>query len=69
MVILRMSEIRNMSTDELKAKLDELRYELMLLKAEVKSGARPSNPGKIKEIRRTIARILTALRERGVVVD
>jgi ribosomal protein L29 len=30
----------------------------------VASGTKPDNPGKIKEIKRTIARILTVLHER-----
>jgi len=51
MAILRTREIKNISNEELEKKLKELRIELM--KAKAQKGK------KIKEIRRTIARILT----------
>ena len=39
-----------------------LRKELMKLKAQVATRTRPENPGRVKEIRRTIARIHTIIR-------
>jgi len=58
-----MKQIREMSREELKKKLNDLRLELMKERAQIAVGGSPSNPGRIKEIRRTIARILTKLRE------
>ena len=46
-----------MNQEEQMKNLEQLRSELMKEKAAVSSGTRPENPGKIKEIRRTIARI------------
>lgn len=63
MAILRVKEIREMSIEERRRKLEELRAELTRLKAMVRAGGSIENPGRIKELRRTIARILTVMRE------
>ena len=62
MVILRSKELRDLSADELQAKLNELHaeYDTLIGKASV-SGV--DNPGKIIETRRTIARVLTIMNE------
>lgn len=59
MPILRMREIREMSSSERVKRLIELRTELSKLRATVKTGGAVENPARIREIRRTIARILT----------
>ena len=64
MVILRIKEIRRMGSEELNEKLQELHTELATEKGAIASGTRAENPGRIKELRRTIARILTVLHER-----
>lgn len=58
MVILRVKDARKLSRKELRNKLEELQKELMKLKSQVASGATPENPGKIKEIKKSIARIM-----------
>lgn len=63
MPILRVREIRQMPAEERKKKLDEIRTELVRLKTTVASGGTIENPGRIKELRRTMARILTIERE------
>ena len=65
MAILRMREIREMKPDERRRKLEELRTELSRLRAMVRAGGSIQNPGRIRELRRTIARILTVMREEG----
>lgn len=65
MAILRMREIREMSTEERRRRLEELKAELSRLKAMVRAGGSIENPGRIRELRRTIARILTVMREKG----
>ncbi|MBN2042521.1 MAG: 50S ribosomal protein L29 [Candidatus Aenigmarchaeota archaeon] len=59
MAILRMKEIRKMDEKETGKQLKELRLELSKEKANIHIGASVTSPGRIKEIRRTIARILT----------
>jgi len=61
--ILKPDEIRKMSNEERLAKLRELKAELMRLRAQQASGAPLDNPGKIRAIRKTIARILTIINE------
>ena len=53
-----------MSTEELNERLQELRTELATERGAIASGTKAENPGRIKELRRTIARILTVLQER-----
>ncbi len=62
MVILRSKELRNLSPTDLEAKLNELHAEYnTLISKESVSGV--DNPGKIRETRRTIARVLTIINE------
>ena len=66
MAILHVKDIRKMKREELNAKLSDLKRELMKVNAQIAQGASPEKPGRIKEIKRTIARILTLKNERGV---
>ncbi|MEM2345961.1 MAG: 50S ribosomal protein L29 [Archaeoglobaceae archaeon] len=52
-----MREIREMSREEMKKKLKELEIELLKLRSLVKSGGAVKNPGRIRQIRRDIARL------------
>ena len=63
MPIARMAEIREMSGDERKRRLSELRTELVRMRTMVKAGGAVENPSRIREIKRTIARILTVMNE------
>ena len=68
MAILKKKQIREMKLEDLNRRLNELRLELMKELGSVKVGRSVKNPGRIRELRRTIARILTIKREklRGV---
>ncbi len=59
---LKPSEIRKMSREERLKKLEELRTELIRLRLQAETGTL-DNPGKIRTIKKTIARILTINRE------
>ncbi|OYT42223.1 MAG: 50S ribosomal protein L29 [Candidatus Aenigmarchaeota archaeon ex4484_224] len=61
---LKIKDIRKMKTEELNKKLRELKLELMKELANVKMGRPIKNPGKIRSIKKSIARILTVLNER-----
>jgi large subunit ribosomal protein L29 len=61
--ILKVKDLRKMSSEEKLAKLRELKAELMRLRAQQASGAPLENPGKIRVIKKTIARILTVINE------
>lgn len=59
MAVLRVDEIKNMNTTERQEELDKLKLELIRERAIASAGGAPENPGRIKEIRKTIARIKT----------
>ncbi len=59
---LKPDEIRKMSPEERKERLEELRMELIKLRLQAEMGTL-DNPGRIKTIKKTIARILTIIRE------
>ncbi|MCZ7385081.1 MAG: 50S ribosomal protein L29 [Candidatus Methanoperedens sp.] len=63
MAILRVDEIRNMNITERQDELDKLKMELIRERAVASAGGAPENPGRIKEIRKTIARIKTIQKE------
>ena len=62
---MKIKEIRNMPNDELKKKLSELEEDLVKQNAEAAAGTQVKSPGKIKQIKKTRARINTVLKERG----
>jgi large subunit ribosomal protein L29 len=63
MAIVRAKEVRAMSDDQLEKQLKDLRNELLKERAITATGGAPENPGRIRELRRTIARILTIQKE------
>jgi large subunit ribosomal protein L29 len=63
MSLLRSKEIREMSAEERAAKLKELRNELMHERGVAAMGGAPPNPGKIRALRTSVARMLTIMRE------
>ena len=65
MTIMRAKEMRQMDDKELAKRMDELKLEIAKSRAQVAIGGAPQNPGRIGEIKRTIARALTIKKERG----
>jgi large subunit ribosomal protein L29 len=63
MAILRGEDIRKMNATEQLEELDKLKMELIRERAIASAGGAPENPGRIREIRRTIARIKTIQKE------
>jgi large subunit ribosomal protein L29 len=59
MPILRKREMAQLLPEERQKKLRELRTELAKTRTTVESGGRMENPARIREIRKTIARLLT----------
>ncbi len=60
MAILRKRELNQMLPEERVKKVSELRAELTTIRTQVKSGGTVDNPARVRELRRTIARLLTA---------
>ena len=63
MPILRVKEIRGMSAEDRDKKVSELRAELARLRTMVRAGGAVENPARIRELRKTIAKILTVENE------
>jgi large subunit ribosomal protein L29 len=65
MAILYPEEIRDMTAAEREAELDELETELLNARAVQAAGGAPENPGRVGELKRTIARLKTIQQEEG----
>jgi large subunit ribosomal protein L29 len=65
MTVLYTEEIRDMTPPERESELEELETELLNDRAVKAAGGAPENPGRIKELRKAIARIKTVQREEG----
>ncbi len=63
MPLLKTKEIRAMDEKARADKLKELRSELMHERGVAAMGGAPPSPGKIRAIRRNVARILTIMQE------
>lgn len=58
-----LKELRTMTEEELDHRLSELKAELFNLRFQLATG-QLSNPMRVPEVRRTIARVNTVMRER-----
>ncbi len=59
MPIMRIKEMREMSTEERSKKLGELKTDLVRLKTMIRAGGTIENPARVKQLRKTIARLIT----------
>lgn len=64
MAIMRKKELRKMEQKDIDKRVGELRLEMAKERANIKIGANVTSPGRIKEIRRTIARANTIKMEK-----
>ncbi|MEW5783710.1 MAG: 50S ribosomal protein L29 [Bacillota bacterium] len=62
---MKVKEIRELSNDELKDRMKELKEELFNLRFQLATG-QLENAMRIKEVRHGIARVKTVLRERAL---
>ena len=61
---MRVKEINGLSTEDRENKLVDLRIELARIRTMVNAGGAVENPTRIRELRRTIAQILTIQNEK-----
>ena len=64
MAIIKKKQLNQMSRPDMVTRLSELRLELAKERGQIAIGGTPVNPGRIKEIKKTIARMLTKLKEK-----
>ncbi len=60
--MVKKKELKQLDAQSLKSKLEELKKDLMKINAKRSSGSSIENPGRIKHIKRVIARIKTYLK-------
>ena len=65
---MRTGELRELPEDELHTRLDSAKEELFNLRFQLATG-QLDNPMRIKEVRHSIARIMTVLTERELVTE
>jgi len=63
--ILTAEEARDKEEGELLQQMNDLKKEIVEEKGQIETGGFADNPGRIKEMRKTIARIKTVLNERS----
>ena len=56
---MKAKELKIMNELDLENKIIELKKELMKINSQIAIGTIPKSPGKVKEMKRTIAKILT----------
>jgi large subunit ribosomal protein L29 len=62
---MKTKEINKLKPEDLVKKESELRLELSTLKGQASTGTPPKNPGRIRQIRRTLARIITLHKQKN----
>ncbi len=60
------NQLKNLTVSELDKRLSDLKKELMKLQAQVATRTLPEKPGRIRQIKRTIAMILTLKKSKEV---
>jgi len=65
LAIIKKKQIKEMTHDDIINRLNELKLELVKEKGQIAIGGSPSNSGRVKEIKKTIAKFLTELKRRG----
>jgi len=61
---MKFKELKELNKNELVDKIKEIKLELMKDYAQISAGTPAKNPGMIKQRKKTIAKILTLLREK-----
>tara|TARA_Y100000310_G_C20685139_1_gene818491 strand:- start:649 stop:858 length:210 start_codon:yes stop_codon:yes gene_type:complete len=59
-----IKEFRNLGTEEIKTRIQELKKELMKDNVHISSGTAAANPGKVRHTKKNIARLLTILNQK-----
>lgn len=64
---MKAKELRLMNESDTNSKLVDLKKELMKINSQIAIGTVPKSPGKVREIKRTIARILSVNNEKAAI--
>jgi len=61
MAIIQKNDFKQMNETQLGERLSDLKKELMKIRTQISTGTVPENPGRVGEVKKTIARIITVL--------
>lgn len=61
---IKNNELRKLSTQELQNKLLDLKKDLLKINSQISAGTVPENPGNVKNVKKTVARIMTIMTEK-----
>jgi large subunit ribosomal protein L29 len=67
MAIFRAKDVRELSDIELQEQMGKIKLELIQHYGKVSAGGSTENPGRIRELRRTVARMMTEKNRRRTV--
>jgi large subunit ribosomal protein L29 len=56
---MKKADIKKLSDEEIEKKREEIKKELMIILTKKSSGANPDNPGKVRSMKKDMARMLT----------
>jgi ribosomal protein L29 len=62
---MKINDVKKMSDDELRSRVNELRLDMGIERRKIASTGVASKKGKMREMRRSVAQVLTILRQRG----
>jgi large subunit ribosomal protein L29 len=63
---MEAEELRNMTPDEIRGALAEMQQDLMHERGVAAMGGQPPDPGRIRTLRKNVARIKTIMNERDI---
>ena len=63
MTKIKMKAVREMNEKDLRDRVEQMRTELMKLRVESSKGTLRKENGKVKDVRKNVARLLTRLNE------
>ena len=66
MAMPKKKELASMTEADLLGKMEELKKELIKENAQVATGTVPKNPGQIRAMKKTVARIMTLLKNNKI---
>ena len=66
---MKMNNLTSMNVEDLNAKVKELRKELIKHNAQIATGTTPKSPGQVRQTKKTIARILTVLKQKSAALN
>jgi len=65
MAIIKKTELKQLNKQTAEEKLNELRKELMKANSQIAMGTMPENPGRIREIKRTITKLQILIKQKN----